>query len=236
MLASKNYGTITYFGSASNPADNGLTNTSPVAVTPPATMKVGDLVLMFAVNREIQANITSIAISADGGQVWSVLGTFGGTGFDPPTVKVFYAIFNGTWAANPSVAFVTATPVNSVVMHVLRPSNVSNTFYPGVALSSGFWNDVTPPYTSTITGITPVANSNVTIVGWFAGAAVIWSALSGSGWVVLGSAQYRNIAGSDQSATFAYKAQSSPTATGNVTKTLDTTGGGVTCIFSFYEL
>jgi len=199
-------------------------------------MKVGDLVFMFAVNREIQANITSILISNTGGQTWNVLGTFGGTGIDPPTVKIFYCVFNGTWSANPSVAFVTATPVNSVMMHVFRPSNPSNIWYPGVALTSGTWTDTSAPFVANITGITPVSNSNVSIAAWFAGAAVIWSALSGTGWNVLGSAQYRNLAGGDQSISFAYKVQYSPTATGDVSKNLDTSGNGITCIFSFYEL
>ncbi len=39
---------ITYFGSASTPADGGTNTTNPTVVTPPGGMLAGDLVLMIA--------------------------------------------------------------------------------------------------------------------------------------------------------------------------------------------
>ena len=56
---------ITYFGSASTPADNGTNTTNPTAVTPPGSMQAGDLVLMIAQSRDSTA---TLAISNAGGQ------------------------------------------------------------------------------------------------------------------------------------------------------------------------
>jgi hypothetical protein len=233
LLRTPNLGLITYVGSASNPADNGLTNTSPVAVTPPS-MKAGDLVYLMAQNREIQANITSIAMSQLGGQTWTEVMTFGGTGVDPPTMKLFTCRFNGTWSANPSVAFVTTTPVNSAVMHVFRPANPAyNWRVDGSTIGS--WSDAVPPFQGLITGVTPTKNVNVTIASWHAGSAVTFTNLVGSGWTTLGANQYRNLAGSDQSMSFAYKIQNSATATGDVQKDVSAGGGGVTSIITFYQ-
>ncbi len=38
----------TYFGSATNPADAGTLATATVAITPPASMLAGDLVIIYA--------------------------------------------------------------------------------------------------------------------------------------------------------------------------------------------
>lgn len=235
LMKSFDIGAITYVGSASTPADNGLHNTSPVTVVPPANMKVGDLVYLMAQNRELQANITSIDISVTGGQTWSVAGTFGGTGVDPPTMKLFWCRFNGTWSANPAVAFVTATPVNSAVMHVFRPPKLSANWRVNGVLTASSWSDAVAPFQGLITGVTPTKYITVTIASWHAGSAVTFSNLVGSGWSVLGGAQYRNLAGSDQSMSFAYKIQNSLTATGNVQKDVSAGGNGVTSIITFYQ-
>lgn len=44
-------GNITYFGTSANPADNGTQSTSPVTITPPASMQVGDLVIVSLTHR-----------------------------------------------------------------------------------------------------------------------------------------------------------------------------------------
>jgi len=225
---------ITYIASASNPADNGLTNTSPVAVVPPGGMQAGDLVLMYAENREITANITSILISNTGGQAWKTVGAYGGTASLPPRIVIFAALFNGTWTANPSVAFVTVTPVNSVVMHVFRPSP-GNKFIIDIPLTDTTYNATSPPYTSTITGIT-TKSSAVAIAAWGTGADITFGTLAGTGWVVTGGAQYRNLAGSDQSMSFAHKIHTTGGATGNVSKNASGTGGGIHSILSFAEI
>jgi hypothetical protein len=59
---------ITYYGSASRPADNGTNTSNPTAVTPPGGMLAGDLVLMIAQRR---ASSGTLAISNAGGQSWT---------------------------------------------------------------------------------------------------------------------------------------------------------------------
>lgn len=49
---------ITYFGSASTPADNGTNTASPTAVTPPANMQKGDLVILIAAARATSGTIS----------------------------------------------------------------------------------------------------------------------------------------------------------------------------------
>ena len=64
---------ITYFGSTSAPADNGTqAGPGPVALTPPGSMQLNDLVLIF-----LQYRATGVALSFDvsqtGGQDWAEL-------------------------------------------------------------------------------------------------------------------------------------------------------------------
>ena len=60
--------------------------------------------------------------------------------------------------------------------------------------------------------------------------------MTGAGWVVLGSAQYRNPAGTDQSSTYAYQIRTTAGATGDVAKTQTANGNDATrsAIVSFY--
>src|SRR5712664_2291148 len=62
-------GTITFFGAASAPADNGTQVGATVAVTPPASMLAGDLAVIIAQNRS--GTVGNIRISEPGGQGWS---------------------------------------------------------------------------------------------------------------------------------------------------------------------
>ena len=110
---------ITYFGSASTPADNGTNTANPTAVTPPGSMLAGDLVLMIG---ESRASSATLAISSAGGQSWT-----SGTQLNQTNCRImlFWCRFNGTWSANPSVSFGN-TNQHIVVMHVFRPSNANS--------------------------------------------------------------------------------------------------------------
>lgn len=221
---------ITYVASASNPADNGSSGVTPTAVTPPA-MNTGDLVLLFAYGRT--TNLT-MSISAAGGQIW----------YDQPVIsntnisgRLFWCRFNGSWSANPSVSFATATTA-TVIMHVFRPTKPSLRWAIEANRVETDFAAPANPFTVTITGRTTRVPSSVTIAAWFTPDDNSWGTLSGAGWVVLGSAQYRNTNGTDGSATFAYNIQTTVSTINNVSKNQTANGGdlGTAMIITFYEM
>ena len=61
-------GTVKYFGSASQPADNSTYTTSPAVITPPSSMQQGDLVVMIA---QARSTTGTLSISQAGGQTWT---------------------------------------------------------------------------------------------------------------------------------------------------------------------
>src|SRR5262245_7286601 len=122
VLAAPARGAITFFGSATNPADNGSlapgAGAVDVAVTPPASMQDGDLVLMFGMVRDtgVVAGVTTT-----GGQAWTALTNRDGTAMMAIGV---WARFNGTWSTNPAINFTmsSGTIGASVQMLVFRPT------------------------------------------------------------------------------------------------------------------
>jgi hypothetical protein len=185
------------FGSSSTPADGAAaTGTAdPTAVTPPTGMLAGDLVFLIA-----DARIASLtqAISNAGGQTWTSHTQQSAT---TKSVRVFTCTFNGTWSANPSVSFGSAT-CNSAYMHVFRPPSTSYTWSVNVAQTST--NDTTSPFSALAGHTTTGTNPTVTLQGWHSPDDNTWGTLTGTGWEVTGTAQYRNTSGSDQSASFAH--------------------------------
>jgi len=211
---------ITYFASASTPADTGYNTANPTAVTPPGSMQVGDLVLMMAVSR---ANSGTLAISNAGGQSWTP---------EPQQnqnncrIRLFWCRFNGTWTANPSVSFGNNNP-HIVVMHVFRPPYTSNLWAVDVAQVDGnFGAPSGPPYTVTISpGITTITDGALVFAGWASRDNNTWGNLTAL-WTTPGGAQYRNSSGNDQSQTHAYRIMPTAGATGNVSKNETSSGGG----------
>lgn len=129
---------ITYFGSASTPADNGTSTGTPKAVTPPVSMVVGDLVVMFGYYR----GTSTIAVSAAGGQTWTTLVT--SSTASGPVLSTFatWCRFNGTWSTDPSLSFSTSSTNTNAVMHVFRPTSSSNTWAIEIA---GFRTEASAP-------------------------------------------------------------------------------------------
>jgi len=200
---------INYFGSASNPADNG-TGGEPVtlAVTPPASMKAGALVVMIGGHRLAADTIT---LSATGGQTWNDTLNLNGTGV---STHLWWCVYNGVWAADPSLAFAAESgtiPV-SAIMHVFD-SDLPVRWSLDTAIAGGAEASASPVV---ITGITPIARDTVTLACWLVPNISTWGTLSGAGWVVTGTAQYRNSIGSDISFAFAHNIQGVPAATGDV--------------------
>ncbi|MDQ3747947.1 MAG: hypothetical protein M3367_02865 [Acidobacteriota bacterium] len=224
---------ITYFGSSSNPADADAATLSatPVAVTPPASMVAGDLVVLIGQQR---GTGTTIAMSALGGQTWTTA-LLSNTASNL-SVLISYCRYNGTWAANPSMSFSNST-CTTVVMHVFRPSSSSNLW--GIDTTGAFATFVAPvaPNDVTASGITTTNSSTVSVFGWFTFDDNTWALNAGSNFVISGSAQYRNLAGSDMSSTYAHCIQTAAGATGSVTKqqaSLGPDAGGIATV-AFYE-
>lgn len=196
--------TITYFASASNPADNGTLGASPVAVTPPASMLENDFVLITG---GVKSGSSSIAISEAGGQTWNDITLVDGAG---TRFQARWCIFNGTWGADPSIAFGSAV-ATTVVMHVFRSSLASPIWQINVSQVSGT--------SLTITGVTPTRKSTVSIGIWHSGGNTLFTGLTGTGWVTTGSTQYRNLDGSDDTMKFVHRILNLAEATGDVSVT-----------------
>jgi hypothetical protein len=211
---------ITYFGSASNPDDNGKNNDNPTAVTPPVSMQAGDLVLMIA---QARASSGTLAISNAGGQSWTSEAQQNQTNC---RIRLFWCRFNGTWSANPSVSM-GSTNNNTVVMHVFRPSNTSSVWQVDVAQVSGNYSAPSSPYTVTIPGITTITDGALVFAAWASTDENSWGSLT-AGWSTPGSDQYRNRQGSANSRasqTHAYNVMATAAASGDVSKN-QADGGG----------
>ena len=226
---------ITYHNSASTPADNGTQAApGPVAVTPPASMADGDLVVIVG---QIRSNLGTnvLTISEAGGQTWTTEASFGTSG--SVTGRLFWCRFNGTWSANPSVVSSGGTVALTVVMHVFRPTASSNTWAIDAAQSEVDFSAPSTPFTVTITGQTTTAADTVGVAVWMTSDDNTWDTLAGSGWATTGTAQYRNTTGSDQSSTYAHNIRTSAGTQANVSKNQATLGGdaGSTIIITFKE-
>lgn len=221
----------TYFASASTPADNGTNTASPTVVTPPGSMLTGDLVLMYAWG----SGTTDPVISETGGQSWTSEAIRTSTSRDG---RLFWARYNGTWSANPSVTM-PGVSNNILVMHVFRPGNGASTWAIDVAESTGTYSAPASPFTVTRNGVTTLTDNAVAVAAWTSADDNTWGSLSGSGWSVLGSAQYRNTSGTnDDSQAFAYRILGTAGATGNVSLNQSALGGdaGTTSIIAFKEV
>lgn len=113
---------ISFFGETWVPAaDNSTTplgSSTPHAITPPASMVAGQVVLVFVVAR----NNTDPAVSEAGGQTW----TSHASNVNGTTIigRLFSCIFNGTWSANPS--FSTGSTTDGVCLYMGVFSGVDN--------------------------------------------------------------------------------------------------------------
>jgi len=232
LFSVKVHAQITYVASSTTPADGVTTNTSPVTVTPPGGLQAGDLVLVFAHNRNTTATYT---ISTTGGQVWNTEARIGATNLG---ASLFWCRFNGTWTGgNPAIAY-SANAGNMVVMHVFRPTKPSLRWAIEAARTELDYATPASPFTVTITGRTTRVPSSVTIAAWFSIDNNSWGTLAGTGWTVLGGAQYRNGSGTGNSSTYAYNIKSVAGATNNVSKNQTALGGdaGTTMIITFFEM
>lgn len=181
-------------------------------------MVSGDLVIVFAQERSATS---TVAISEAGGQTWTS-GT--SLGISTQTSRIFWAIFDGTWDANPSVSF-TGGVAQTVVMHVFRPTaGFAWSSTPDTAEATNSGAAPADPFDVTITGFTPTAARTVSLFLFSSTDDNTWAIQTGQ--TNAGNAQYRNNpAGSDQSNSAAYIIQTTASATGNVTNRQTANGG-----------
>jgi hypothetical protein len=205
----------TFFGVSAVPADNGTNATQTITVTPPASMLVGDLVILAAYS----IGFPFFSLSNRGGQTWySFTRNPGSSTF---AIETFWCVFNGTWSANPVVSLSASQTNTSAVMVVFRPDATTFTWVPQqfatTTLSGG---------TVSIANVTPTAGPNITIAKWVSGDDNTWGTLTGTNWVKTSlAAQYRNTAGTnDMSSTWAYQIQTTPAATNAVSQAQATLG------------
>lgn len=207
---------ISLVGSASNPADKGTLAGPTVAVTPPSGMQNGDVALIIATYR---ASAT-LSVSNTGGQTWTALTQVAnGT---TNVSRIFYAVYNGSWSANPSITVGSGKLGLTVVMHVFR--NVDPASVLDVAQTTGTFTAPAAPRDVTITGVNTNTDGAMVLAFWTTGDDNTW-AVQTAGWANIGLSQYRNLTGNDTSISSAYKIVPTTGASGNVTNRQTVNGG-----------
>lgn len=200
----------TFFGVASNPADNGSVTGPTATVTPPGAMVAGDLVVMYA---HYRANTATFTMTTTGGQSWTQETTSNG---NLQSTTVFWCRYDGTWAANPTVSVGAGTAGLSAIMYVYRPTNAANSW----GIHSGALNATVNNVNVTVAGFTTLVPNTVTMAFWGTPNDNTWGGALAAGWSKTGlSAQYRNTAGSDQAHTGAYNIRPTAGAVNAVTQT-----------------
>lgn len=244
---------ISYFGVATNPADNSALACVAGGGFQPnlnlvASLAAGDLVVIGAVSRENSATRRSELDAALhlGGQTWNSFGS--GNDHSSSTsgnIRMAWCVFNGTWltGGTDDLAFTmnasTANTANSSWMIAFRSSGGAGTTWAvDVAEQAATYAAPSTPFTVTRTGQSAVAASTVTLAHVSSEDDNSWDTFTGSGWTLPGgNAQFRNTQGSGQSFWLAYKIQTSAGATGDVSQNQATLGGdaGWTEIVTFSE-
>lgn len=228
---------FTHISTTSRPADNSTFggNASNALLINANGAATGDLVVVIGQYR----GSTTIEVNETGGQTWNTLTAF----IDAANlcqVRVFWCRWSDEAANGNNPNFfangISGNPF-TCTGHIFRPSDSGKLIGVDTALTSTQFSAPSSPFTVTRNGITTTNASTVTIASWHTPDLNTWDSLSGTGWNVLGGAQYRNTTGSGQSSTLAYKIMTSAGATGDVSKNQATNGGdaGVSAIISFYE-
>lgn len=233
----------TFFGIATNPADNGtLTEPQTTAtITPPASMLKGDLVILRLYNESGIVD-DGLSINNTGGQGWNSDIDNGSFSFGGVAAghRIYWCTFTGTWVGGNPTFNLPALAGNrggGAQLIVFRPDSTLKAWYLD---TPPIWTPFAvpaSPFTVTVAGITPSNTDTVTLAGWCSDDDNTWGTLAGTGWLKTGMAtQYRNLGGSDLSTTYAYNLKAEPSATNNVSQNQATLGGdaGSTFILSWY--
>lgn len=206
---------MTFFGATFN---SGSGTSQVIAVTPPASMVRGQLVVLYG--QFESSPVGTLAISNAGGQDWTnrINTTGTGTGFG-----VWTCTFNGTWSANPSLDFGNVNPTltaASITMQVVSPTSRRRRF-----VFESFHTYATTGNVVCEIGDTAIsATSTVAICSWISfDGSNTWGNLTAT-WTTAGLSVYTT-SGSGMTSTYAYKIfTTNPGSSGIVSKEQLTNG------------
>ncbi len=223
---------ITFFGVATNPADNSAGTGPTIALTPPASMVAGDLVIISARYRDSAA---TLSMSETSGHTW-----YSFPQYDTANIRarLFYTVYRGSWGSDPSVTVGAGTGNMDAQMLVFRPTTAG--MWWGVHAGPTTATYSAPAGAVTITGLATTMASTVTLAAWHSVDDNTWGTLTGAGWSQTSlAAQYRNngSGSTDNSTAYAYLIRTSTGAAVDTTLTQTALGGdaGSTLIVTFSE-
>lgn len=201
-----------------NAMDAGTNATATLTITPPTTLRQGDLVIVSCQSR----NSTTWSIGVTGGQTWT-----SETAYDRAATdcfcRVFWCVFNGTWSANPRFDSTSST-CTTAFMNVFRGRTTNEIWIEDVAQADV---DNAAAATITLTGFSFSGNAaNCVALATFATADDnTWSGHDDGRWSTCHYRYVTNSAGSDQSMAAACFTSTTPgEATGNCTASEATLG------------
>lgn len=217
---------ITFWGLATNPADNtSLGGSSPIAVVPPANMVAGDLVYcsMFCAG----GGFTTFSVSNSGGQSWTQVVDRNSA---LPAICTFWCTFNGAWSANPSFDTDVAGVARSVQMFVFRPAKAGAVW----AVDQPVTMASSTGGSSVVAGVTNTKNKVVTVVrNILSTSAQTYSSHSPGSFHQMGS-NFRNTGSNNKNALYFYKVQAIGEATGDLTVNITGSATHYKSMQSFY--
>lgn len=218
----------TFFGTAASVADNGSAAGTTATIAPPSSMQLGDLVVVYVHYRNTNGTITA---TTTGGQTWNT-GTANNGGMQ--RYAILWCIYNGVWDANPVFTGSGSSGVAlTAVMYVFRPSNPNNSWAVNVTQANSTQNNTT----NSINSVTTTFPNTVSMAYWINDVTNTWGSLAGTGWSKAGLPnQIRNLQGSDQTHSAAYKIMPTAGATGAVSQVQPSNVNTYRSIMSWYEV
>lgn len=228
---------IVAYNATASPSDNGSNaSTGTYNLTFQSQNGPGNLLAAFPTNMLcvvyiVSRSTTAATLNNTGSQTWVSLGGGSNTNI---RVDVWYCIWQ-TSTFPDSTSF--TTPSANCSMYTLW-YEAHDTSWAWVLDQSMTVATFAAAASPSITGQTTTKGQTVTLASWHTPDDNTWGSISGTGWVVAGVAQYRNLDSQDASSTFAHKIQSAAGATGNVTKTQLTNGNdaGVSTIVTIGQI
>jgi PQQ-dependent dehydrogenase (s-GDH family) len=204
-----------YVGTASNVTDGGNVVGPTAALTPPASMQAGDLVIVYAQHRATGATLT---MSTNTGQIWSTVTSVNNA--NNQSFFIFSCRYNGSWTNNPVISGGSGTVQLTAAMYVFRPSNANK----GWTVNLGPTNTTGGTNPNTIAGGTTTIARTVSMAFWGSAGNNSWGTFSGTNWTK-GTlpAQIRNAGTNSQSLSAAYQIRTSTGGTNSVTQTQSAT-------------
>lgn len=215
---------ITYYGSAFALGNVGT-------LVPPTGMRQGDLVYVYSTVSS--GSFRSLTISPTGGQTWNTTKIRDGSVSGSRSLWISWAIFNGTWSANPAFAISGTTVSKGYIMHVSRAPKQNAVWAVDQGPTTSNVTSVSTTYTAP--GLTNTQPKTVTIFCFDCG--LNWVSTGGANWYRTGVAQYEITGANNHTVFFAHNIQGYRYPAGaqaSCVLTTDSAGGAFLAKISFY--